>query len=67
MLDTNSAQDSPSWLTDELKTEVRKKFEPRYKRKLTDKEVIEVAENVEEVVETILRFLWRKKYENIRY
>ena len=53
-----------NWLTEELKKEVKTTFEPRYKRKLTDDEVIEIAENVEEVVETILKYLWRKKYEN---
>jgi len=52
-----------NWLTEELKNEVRKIYEPRYKRKLTDNEVLEIAENVEEVVETILKYLWRKKYE----
>ena len=31
------------WLTDELKQEVRKHFEPKYERKLTDDEVFEFA------------------------
>lgn len=61
-----NTKDCPNWLTEELKIETRKKYEPLYKRKLTDKEVIEIAENVEDVVETILKFLWRKKYENIK-
>ncbi len=57
-------QDSPTWLTNELKIETRKIFEPRYKRKLTDEEIISLAENLEEVVEIILKFKWRQKYEN---
>ena len=53
-----------NWLTQELKDEIRRIYEPRYKKKLTDQEVVEIAENVEEVVETALRYLWRKKYES---
>lgn len=49
-----------SWLTDELKKEVKKVFEPRYKRKLSDDEVVEIAENLANGLETFFRF----KYEN---
>ena len=35
-----------SWLTPQLKEEVRKVFEPRYKRKLTDIEVVEIANSL---------------------
>ena len=51
-----------SWLTPKLKKEVRKVFEPRYHRKLTDREVCEIADNLSEVIETILKYKWREKY-----
>lgn len=54
------------WLDEHLKQEIRRIYEPRYKRRLTDEEVIEIADNVEEVVEIILKFLWRKKYADIK-
>ena len=34
------------WLTDELKLEIKKAFEPRYKRELGDEEVFDIAENL---------------------
>ena len=52
------------WLTDELKQEVRKHFEPKYKRKLTDDEVYEIADNLTEVMEAYLKMKLREKYEN---
>jgi len=51
------------WLTNELKEEVRKNFEPRYKRKLADSEIIEIAENLADFVESYLKFKWRQKNE----
>ncbi len=55
-----------NWLTDKLKNEIRAIYEPAYKRTLTEQEVIEIAENISDVTETILKFIWRKKYENVR-
>jgi len=52
------------WLTDELKQEVRKHFEPKYKRKLTDDEVYEITDNLTEVMEAYLKMKLREKYEN---
>lgn len=51
-----------NWLTPSLKKEIRKVFEPRYKRKLTDNEVNEIALNLTGAMETILRLKWRQKY-----
>lgn len=51
------------WLTEDLKTEVRKVFEPQYKKHLTDEEVEEVAKNLTDFMEAYLRFKWRAKYE----
>ncbi len=42
------------WLTPQLRKKVREVFEPRYKRKLTEAEVEEIADNLSEVVEVIL-------------
>ncbi len=52
------------WLNDSLKKEVRKVFEPRYQRKLSDTEVITIADNITEVMETFLMMKWKQKYEN---
>lgn len=52
------------WLTPQLRKKVREVFEPRYKRKLTEAEVEEIADNLSEVVEIILKFKWRQKYSN---
>lgn len=38
------------WLTKELRQDVRKVFEPRYKRKLTDDEVVEIANSLTDFV-----------------
>jgi len=53
-----------TWLTDELKAEVRSLFEPRYKRKLTDDEVVGIANNLTEFIKTFLKFKWRLKHES---
>jgi len=34
------------WLTKGLKLEIKKVFEPRYQRKLSSEEVVELAENL---------------------
>ena len=55
-----------SWITNELKQEVRKVFEPRYKRKLSDEEVVEIAENLSGVIEVIVKQKWKEKYDSSR-
>lgn len=54
------------WLTDELKKDVRKVFEPRYKRKLSDDEVVKIAVNLADFMEAYLKFKWREKYGNAK-
>jgi len=44
------------WLTKKLKREIRRVFEPRYGRELTDEEVIDLAQNLVGLVETICQF-----------
>ncbi len=51
------------WLFPELRQEVRKVFEPRYKRKLTDEEVEEIADNLSVFVEETLKYIWGQKCE----
>lgn len=45
-----------SWLTIETQQEIRDVFEPRYKRKLSKTEVVEIAENITGAMERILKF-----------
>lgn len=49
-----------SWLTRDLKQEVRKVYEPRYKRSLTNREVTEIAENLTNTLEAFFKTKWRK-------
>lgn len=53
----------PHWLTTELQQEIRDVFGPKYKRPLSDEEVSEIAMNLSEVIEEILKFKWKQKYE----
>ncbi len=45
-----------SWLNERLKQKVRDVFEPDYKRKLTCGEVITIATNLTDFMETYLKF-----------
>lgn len=49
-----------SWITTELRRKIEAVFEPRYKRKLSDVEVAEIAENLAGSMEAICK--WRSKY-----
>jgi hypothetical protein len=44
-----------TWLNDELKKDVRKVFEPRYKRKLLDEEVVDIANNLTGFLEVYVK------------
>lgn len=57
-----NGQQAPKWLTDELQTRVRKVFEPRYKRPLTEVEVITIAQNLAQFMDHFLKFKWRLTY-----
>lgn len=46
----------PIWLTDELKTKIKNVFEPKYKRKLSDQEVEDIAVNLTSYLEHFLKF-----------
>lgn len=49
------------WLTEPLRQEVRRVFEPRYKRPLTDAEVEDIANNLTGYMEAILKFTAKQK------
>ena len=51
------------WLTDELKVEVKQVFEPRYGRKLQDKEILAIADSLAGFVETYRKYLLNKENE----
>lgn len=55
-----------TWLTDELKQDIRKQYEPLYKRKLTDDEIEKIAVNLTEVLEAYLKMKWKQKYANAK-
>ena len=47
------------WLTKELKEKVRKHFEPKYQRKLTDDEIVSIANSLTSFVEIYSKYKWR--------
>lgn len=55
-----------TWLTDELKQDICKQYEPLYRRKLTEEEVEHIAVNLTEVVEAYLKMKWKQKYGNTK-
>ena len=50
-----------SWLSEDLKEEIRRVFEPKYNRLLSETEIQEIAENLSSMTETILKS--KLKYE----
>lgn len=55
-----------AWLTDELKQDIKNRYEPLYKRKLTDVEVEHIAVNLTEIIEAYLKMKWKQKYGNAK-
>ena len=51
-----------NWLNEDLKKEIKKVFEPRYKKALTDDEVAKIAENLTDLMEAFLKMKWKQKY-----
>lgn len=51
-----------SWLNEDLKKKIRKVFEPRYKRILTEDEVVSIANNLVALMETYAKYRWRNEY-----
>lgn len=50
------------WLTPQLKGQIRKVFEPRYKRPLSDSEIIAIAQNLTSLLEIFFKMKWRAVY-----
>ena len=48
-----------NWLNDELKLKIRKVYEPKYGRNLSDFEVEELATNLTDVLETCFKAEYR--------
>ncbi|EKD57938.1 MAG: hypothetical protein ACD_57C00082G0003 [uncultured bacterium] len=46
----------PAWLSEDLLKRVRVLYEPRYKRHLTQREVITIALNLTNLIEHFLKF-----------
>lgn len=55
-----------TWLTDQLKQDIRNRYEPLYRRKLSDDEVGRIAINLTEVIEAYLKMRWKQKYANTK-
>lgn len=53
-----------NWLDENLQQEIKKVFEPRYKRALTNIEIETIAINLTGLMESYLKFKWRAKNEN---
>ncbi len=48
--------------SEKIVAKIRKVFEPRYKRELTDNEVVEIAENLSGVIEALIKWKWKEQY-----
>lgn len=57
---------APKWLTAELQQKVRKIFEPKYNRTLSDSEVVTIAENLTSFMEHFFKFKYRLEYGNAK-
>lgn len=51
-----------TWLSYDLRTKIKKHFEPIYKRKISDYEIEDIAENLTSYMENIIKF--KINYEN---
>jgi hypothetical protein len=47
------------WLNEDLKNEIKRIFEPRYKRTLTEEEILVIASNLVSYMEHYAKFIWR--------
>ena len=53
------------WLNNKLKQEIRQVFEPRYKRNLSEKEVLELAKNLANLTEIFSKFKYRQNLDKL--
>ncbi len=52
-----------TWLDNTLKLNIKKVFEPRYKRQLSDLEIKQIAVNLTSYIENAFRFIKKMQYE----
>lgn len=52
------------WLDEDLKQKINTVFEPRYGRPLSEQELLEIAVNLSDVIEEIVKVKWKKQYES---
>ncbi len=52
--------DTPKWLSENLKKQVRNVFEPRYKRNLSEAEIITIALELTQFLEHFYQYKRRK-------
>lgn len=50
------------WLGSELKEKIRKVFELRYKKELSEEEILDIANNLISYMEHLMKFMGNKKY-----
>jgi hypothetical protein len=48
-----------TWIDEAIKAKIRKVFEPRYKRPITDEEVIIIALNLTNFMDHFFQYKWR--------
>lgn len=53
-----------SWLTKDLKQRIRDVFESKYKKQLSDEDVVEIARNLTSTIEIIVKLRWKNIYGN---
>lgn len=51
------------WLNENLKIEIKKLFEPKYGRELLNNEIVEIAVNLVNYVESKTKFILKNKNE----
>jgi len=51
------------WLTEELKREIKKIFEPKYERELSDEETVDIGKNLAGLIEAALKYKWKSENE----
>ena len=52
------------WLTEHLKQEIKRVFQPRYKRELHERDIVEIAENLTGYMEVLFKHKWKEKYDS---
>lgn len=54
-----TANKNNKWINEAVRNDIRKVFEPRYQRTLSESEIEMIADNIVSVFEEIVKFKWR--------